>query len=67
MPFERRGEGVLLTCGLIRPMDIGRVEIAQIAVRLIRNDAVSARCMTDQARTRMYLVDSFNGRSRAHT
>ena len=43
----------LLTCGLIGPMDIGRVEIARIAVGLVQNDYVSARRMTDQARTKM--------------
>ena len=35
-------------------MAIGRVEMARIAVRLIRNDAASVRRMTGQAWTRIY-------------
>ena len=34
-------------------MDIDQVELARIAVRLIRTDGASVKCMTDQARTKM--------------
>ena len=34
-------------------MDIGQVEVARIAVGLIRNDAASVRRMPDQVRTKV--------------
>ena len=52
----------------LRPMDIDRVEMARIAVRLIRNDAASVSFITDQARTNVSVGSFLTGALRpTHT